>query len=237
MIRVLTPVGLPGLSEQRKGAGVNVIEAAGLCKSYRTGAGDVPVFDGLELVLEQGRSLALTGPSGSGKSTLLNILCGLEAFQRGRLAVLGYRAERLGDDDWAGLRRRRIGVVFQDSNPMPALTLAENVRLRAELAGEPPAPATEWLARLGLQGLERRFPDQVSGGQRQRAALAMVFAMAPTLILADEPTGSLDRHTAAAVADTLFHWQRQKGCSLVLASHDLTLAGRCDQRLDLADRG
>ncbi|MFW5824723.1 MAG: ATP-binding cassette domain-containing protein, partial [Marinobacter sp.] len=91
---------------------MNVIEAAGLCKSYRTGAGDVPVFDGLELVLEQGRSLALTGPSGSGKSTLLNILCGLEAFQRGRLAVLGYRAERLGDDDWAGLRRRRIGVVF-----------------------------------------------------------------------------------------------------------------------------
>lgn len=214
---------------------MSIIEAAGLCKSYQTRAGQVPVFDDLYFALGQGGSLALTGPSGSGKSTLLNILCGLEALQHGDLSVLGTRTHSLSADDWAVLRRRRIGVVFQDSNLMPALTLVENVRLRAHLAGQPLAPAIDWLNRLGLEGLAGRYPDQVSGGQRQRAALAMVFAMAPSLILADEPTGSLDRHTAAAVADTLFHWQQERDCSLVLATHDLALAGRCDQCLDLAE--
>ncbi|WP_372972460.1 ABC transporter ATP-binding protein [Marinobacter sp.] len=213
---------------------MTAIEVTDLHKSYRAASGRVPVFQGLSFAVGQGHSLALTGPSGSGKSTLLNILCGLEPADTGVVKLLGEDACLRSPDDWADLRRGRIGVVFQDSNLMPALTLEENVRLRADLAGQPFGPVLDWLERLGLAGLEQRYPDQVSGGQRQRAALAMVFAMAPDLILADEPTGSLDRHTASAVADELFRWQRHRGCTLVLATHDLSLADRCDQRLDLA---
>lgn len=210
------------------------VSVSGLRKVYDSGGGPVTVFDGLSFQLGTGASLALTGPSGSGKSTLLNILCGLEPAGAGKIRVLGEVSASLSADQWAGLRRRRIAVVFQDSNLMPALTLAENVRLRADLACRSFGPVQDWLERLGLGGLGHRYPDQVSGGQRQRAALAMVFAMGPDLVLADEPTGSLDRHTAQAVADALFHWQRQQGCSLVLATHDLALAEQCNQRLDLA---
>lgn len=213
------------------------VHVTGLRKSYESGAEAVPVFAGLSLQLEPRESLALTGPSGSGKSTLLNILCGLESVDDGEIDVLGKGGTDLTDDDWAGLRRQRIGVVFQDSNLMPALTLEENLKLRADLAGRSFGPVRDWLARLGLAGLEKRYPDQVSGGQRQRAALAMVFVMGPDLVLADEPTGSLDRHTARDVADALFHWQRTQGCGLILATHDLALAERCDRRLDLAGGG
>lgn len=210
------------------------VQITGLSKSFDADTGPVPVFDGLSLALAAGESLALTGPSGSGKSTLLNILCGLEQASAGSLSVLGHDRDTLSADRWAGLRRRRIGVVFQDSNLMPAMTLEENVKLRADLAGRPFGTVGDWLSRLGLAGLEDRYPDQVSGGQRQRAALAMVFAMGPDLVLADEPTGSLDRHTARDVADALFRWQQTQACSLILATHDLALADRCDRHLDLA---
>jgi putative ABC transport system ATP-binding protein len=216
---------------------VTSVNVSGLSKSYNAGYGAVPVLVDLSFQLVAGESLALTGPSGSGKSTLLNILCGLESLDRGGIHVLGNPGATLSADQWAGLRRRQLGVVFQDSNLMPAMTLEENVKLRADLAGRSFGPVRDWLARLGLAGLEKRYPDQVSGGQRQRAALAMVFAMGPELVLADEPTGSLDRHTARDVADALFHWQRTQGCGLILATHDLALAERCDRRLDLADGG
>lgn len=214
-----------------------VVAIDDLHKTYRSGPDSVTVFGGLDLQLGAGKSLALVGPSGSGKSTLLNILCGLESFDRGEIALFGDRVTGFGPDAWAGLRRQRIGVVFQEANLMPAMTLAENIRLRAELAGTKSADPQDWLARLGLEGLGQRYPDQVSGGQRQRAALAMVFAMAPGLILMDEPTGSLDRHTATLVADELFRWQAERQCPLILATHDLALAERCDRRLDLAGGG
>ncbi|MBS8242169.1 ATP-binding cassette domain-containing protein [Marinobacter lipolyticus] len=217
-----------------------VVQVTGLSKRFATGADAVTVLAELSFALPAGASLALTGRSGSGKSTLLNLLCGLEAPEAGRLQVFG-EAFAAGDDGvagdasarWARLRRRAIGVVFQDANLMPALTLLENVRLRATLAGQPTAPAADWLARLGLAELANRYPDQVSGGQRQRAALAMVFAMNPGLILADEPTGSLDHHTADDVADSLFSLQQHSGCGLILATHDPALAARCQYRLDL----
>lgn len=213
----------------------NVITAGGLGKSFVSAGERIEVFRDLELVLAPGESLALTGASGSGKSTLLHILCGLESLDRGSLALFGKDAAAYGADDWAALRRRRIGMVFQDANLMPALTLAENVRLRASLAGDQDQyTATTWLGRLGLEGLDGRYPDQVSGGQRQRAALAMMFAMAPALILADEPTGSLDRRTAEAVARVVFQWQRERDCPLILATHDRELARHCDRILDLS---
>lgn len=219
-----------------------LISAQGLRKQFRSGNEPVTVFDGLSLDLGRGESLALIGRSGSGKSTLLNVLCGLEWPDAGSLRILGQsfeaqshprgRAETL----WGDLRRCRVGVVFQETNLMPALSLLDNVRLRSRLASRDETPCRDWLERLGIGELADRYPDQVSGGQRQRAALAMVFAMQPDLILADEPTGSLDRRTAEEVAEVLFNLQSRHGCGLILATHDTELAERCDRTLDLGHR-
>jgi len=218
----------------------SLLLARGLNKQFRSGDEPVPVLVDLSLGLEAGESLALTGRSGSGKSTLLNILCGLEQPDAGVVQVLGETFDtRSTESDsktearWGDLRRQRIGVVFQEANLMPALSLLDNVHFRARLAGQSEDDCQDWLERLGIGELADRFPDQVSGGQRQRAALAMVFAMKPSLILADEPTGSLDRHTAEAVIGQLFELQVRHGCGLILATHDPELATRCSQHLDL----
>lgn len=221
--------------------GQALVKVHGLAKSFQSGSEQIPVLADLAFTLNQGQSMALMGRSGSGKSTLLNLLCGLEHPGAGVIEIDGQRFDGGRASDrraqarrWADLRRQRIGVVFQDANLMPAMSLLDNVRLRARLAGQDDQGCLAWLERLGIGALGDRFPDQVSGGQRQRAALAMVFAMQPALILADEPTGSLDRHTADDVADELFRLQADHGCALVLATHDAELAARCNQRLDLA---
>ncbi|MEP6222487.1 ATP-binding cassette domain-containing protein [Marinobacter sp.] len=217
--------------------GSPVLAVEGLSKGYISGRQRVSVLADLSLSVCSGESLAVVGRSGSGKSTLLNLLCGLQTLDDGRIAVAGesFAATGAGAEvRWAELRRRTIGVVFQDVNLMPALSLLDNVRLRSHLAGHDTGGEREWLERLGVGAEADRYPDQVSGGQAQRAALAMVFAMAPALILADEPTGSLDRHTADEVADCLFTGQQQTGCALVLATHDRELASRCDHLLDLS---
>ncbi len=227
--------------------GQALLTVRGLAKRFCSGAEQVSVLADLALTLDRGQSLALMGRSGSGKSTLLNLLCGLAQPDAGVIDIAGerfdadqgaIRGNRVNGSEtarrWADLRRQRIGVVFQDANLMPALSLVDNVRLRARLAGQNDSQCQPWLDRLGIGDLAGRYPDQVSGGQRQRAALAMVFAMKPVLILADEPTGSLDRHTADEVADVLFALQADQGCALILATHDPELAARCGQRLDLA---
>ncbi|WP_421841727.1 ABC transporter ATP-binding protein [Marinobacter algicola] len=217
-----------------------VLAVEGLSKGYISGHQRVPVLTDLSLSVCSGKSLAVVGRSGSGKSTLLNLLCGLKGLDEGHIAVAGESFVAAGEGDevrWAELRRRTIGVVFQDVNLMPALSLLDNVRLRTHLAGRAAGGERGWLERLGMGAEADRYPDQVSGGQAQRAALAMVFAMAPALILADEPTGSLDRHTADEVADCLFTVQQQTGCALVLATHDRELAFRCDHVLDLSTTG
>ncbi|WP_286221527.1 ABC transporter ATP-binding protein [Marinobacter apostichopi] len=221
--------------------GQALLTVHGLAKGFQSGSEQIPVLADLALTLNQGQSMAVMGRSGSGKSTLLNMLCGLEYPDAGVIDIDGQRFDGGQASDqraqarcWADLRRQRIGVVFQDANLMPAMSLLDNVRLRARLAGQDDQGCLAWLERLGIGTLGDRFPDQVSGGQRQRAALAMVFAMQPALILADEPTGSLDRHTADDVADELFRLQAEHGCALILATHDAELAARCGQRLDLA---
>lgn len=210
----------------------SVLRIEALNKHFRAGGEAIDVLVGLDLTLDPGQTLALMGPSGSGKSTLLNIISGLEPWDHGQLALFGQSLSP-GDSRWAGLRRQAIATVFQEANLMPALSLADNIRLRASLAGQSRPDVAGWLERLGLTGLAERFPDQVSGGQRQRVALAMAFAMEPRLILADEPTGSLDRHTAEQVADTLFRFRQQTGCPMILATHDPALADRCDHTLTL----
>lgn len=221
-----------------------MVELEQVNKTFPAAGTSVPVLADLSLQLRRGQSLAVVGRSGSGKSTLLNMLCGLERPDAGAVTVAGERFDTLTrsrrsqqEQHWAQLRQATIGVVFQEANLMPAMSLADNVRLRAHLAGQPPGQEQRWLERLGVGELGSRFPDQVSGGQRQRAALAMVFAMAPKMILADEPTGSLDRQTADAVADCLFAVQQETGCTLVLATHDGVLAARCNQLLDLGGDG
>lgn len=218
-----------------------ILTFSGLSKRFYSGGSEVSVLNGLSLELAAGKSLAVVGRSGSGKSTLLNLLCGLQAPDAGSITVAGESfstaCSATEEARWAELRRRSVGVVFQETNLMPALSLLDNVRLRAHLAGHPAGGELAWLQRLGVGAEAERYPDQVSGGQAQRAALAMVFAMAPALILADEPTGSLDRHTADEVADCLFAMQRDTGCALVLATHDRELASRCDRLLDMNDLG
>ncbi|QSP95757.1 ATP-binding cassette domain-containing protein [Marinobacter salinisoli] len=218
----------------------DALQARGLSKRFVSAGQPVPVLSGVDVSVPAGTSLALLGRSGSGKSTLLNLLCGLERPDTGAIWLAGEPvvsaaiAPQQQARRWAALRRQSLGVVFQEANLMPALTLLDNVRLRASLARRSQADCGRWLEHLGLEGLGDRYPDQVSGGQRQRAALAMVFAMTPSVILADEPTGSLDRQTADEVSDQLFQRQKETGCALVLATHDSELAARCDQRLDLA---
>jgi putative ABC transport system ATP-binding protein len=218
----------------------SLLSALSLNKQFQSGNQPVPVLRDLSLHLARGESLALTGRSGSGKSTLLNILCGLQQPDSGKVQLLGETFDsrkpetvNKAEARWGNLRRQRIGVVFQEANLMPALSLLDNARFRARLAGQPDDDCQNWLDRLGIGELADRFPDQVSGGQRQRAALAMVFAMKPALILADEPTGSLDRHTAESVIGQLFELQARHGCGLILATHDPELANRCNQHLDL----
>lgn len=221
-----------------------VLRARQLGKRFRSGHDAVQVIDDLTFSLNAEESLAVIGRSGSGKSTLLNLLCGLERADSGIISVAGHHFDAqqaaAGADAacrWPALRKQRIGVVFQEANLMPAMTLLENVRLRASLAGQPAGEEMHWLEQLGVGAEAQRFPDQVSGGQRQRAALAMVFAMHPSIILADEPTGSLDRQTADDVTDRLFEVQRDIGCALLLATHDQALASRCDRCLDLGEGG
>ncbi|MGO1502670.1 MAG: ABC transporter ATP-binding protein [Marinobacter sp.] len=216
----------------------SLLVVRGLSKHFVSGNETVPVIEKLSFTLGQGQSLALTGRSGSGKSTLLNLLCGLELPDTGTVVLRDQVFEARGaarqkTAAWSALRRQHIGVVFQEANLMPALSLLDNVRLRAQLAGRDPANSEDWLTRLDIGELAQRYPDQVSGGQRQRAALAMVFAMEPALILADEPTGSLDRQTADEVTRVLFDLQARHDCSLILATHDAELAADCQQHLDL----
>ena len=212
-----------------------------LGKCFQSGGETVRVIDQLSFAVASADSMAVIGRSGSGKSTLLNLLCGLELPDIGRIAIAGRHFDATQDapaadvaSRWAALRKQAIGVVFQEANLMPAMTLLENVRLRASLAGQTAADELHWLEQLGVAPEAHRFPDQVSGGQRQRAALAMVFAMHPAIILADEPTGSLDRQTAEDVADRLFEVQHDTGCALILATHDQALAARCYHSLDLS---
>lgn len=222
----------------------SVLTTNQLSKRFRSGSEAVYVIERLSFRVSAFESVAVTGRSGSGKSTLLNLLCGLETADDGVVSLAGQRFEAQGGyagqkaaTRWAALRKQTIGVVFQEANLMPAMTLLENVRLRADLAGQPGGEEMHWLEKLGVAAEAHRFPDQVSGGQRQRAALAMVFAMQPVIILADEPTGSLDRQTADDVTDRLFEVQRDTGCALLLATHDQALAGRCDRCLDLGEGG
>ncbi len=203
-------------------------------KSYQTAEGPVMVLQGVSLALSPGTSLALTGESGSGKSTLLHLVAGLDAVDGGSITVAGTALQGLDDKGRADLRRDRIGLVFQQFNLIPSLTVGANLAFQARLAGR---HDHDWSARLadglGLTPLLHRYPEQLSGGQQQRVAIGRALAGRPALILADEPTGNLDEATGDAVLGLMLGLVAESGAALLMVTHSDRLAARLDRRLHL----
>lgn len=211
----------------------------GVRKTYRLGAHVIPALQGVDLVVQRGELLALTGPSGSGKSTLLN-LCGLiDTPDAGEIMLGGTAVQGLGEQARTLLRRDALGFVFQSFNLVPVMTVAENVDYPLFLAGVPAAErrdrVAQQLAAVGLQAHAHHRPDALSGGQRQRVAIARALVKRPRLVIADEPTASLDSHTADQVLDLMRARGQAEGAAFVIATHDSRLTRRCDRVVALLD--
>lgn len=211
----------------------------GVRKTYRLGAHVIPALQGVDLVVQRGELLALTGPSGSGKSTLLN-LCGLiDTPDAGEIVLGGTAVQGLDEQARTLLRRDALGFVFQSFNLVPVMTVAENVDYPLFLAGVPAAERRErvaqQLAAVGLQAHAHHRPDALSGGQRQRVAIARALVKRPLLVIADEPTASLDSHTADQVLDLMRARGQAEGAAFVIATHDSRLTRRCDRVVALLD--
>ncbi|WP_258071972.1 ABC transporter ATP-binding protein [Xanthomonas arboricola] len=182
----------------------------------------------MSLTVSEGDSIAIVGASGSGKTTLLGLLAGLDLPSRGSIALSGQDLGQLDEEARAALRAREVGFVFQSFHLLPALTAEENIALPLELAGrEDPARVREVLEAVGLSARARHYPRQLSGGEQQRVALARAFVAKPRILFADEPTGSLDQATGAQISDLLFALNATSDTTLVLVTHDMTLAQRC----------
>ncbi len=180
------------------------------------------------MTVSEGDSIAIVGASGSGKTTLLGLLAGLDLPSRGSIALSGQELGQLDEEARAALRAREVGFVFQSFHLLPALTAEENIALPLELAGrEDPARVREVLEAVGLSARARHYPRQLSGGEQQRVALARAFVARPRILFADEPTGSLDQTTGAQISDLLFTLNATSDTTLVLVTHDMTLAQRC----------
>ncbi|MEJ1161849.1 ABC transporter ATP-binding protein [Prosthecomicrobium sp. N25] len=208
-----------------------IIELTDLDLRLGKGAVSVHVLRGASLSVERGRSVGIVGPSGSGKSTLLMVMAGLERVQGGRVTVAGTDLTRMGEDDLALFRGRRIGIVFQAFHLVPNMTALENVAVPLELAGEARAfdRAAEELAAVGLADRMKHYPAEMSGGEQQRVAIARALVPRPEIVIADEPTGNLDQATGRQIADLLFAKQAERGATLVLVTHDVALARRCER--------
>jgi putative ABC transport system ATP-binding protein len=220
-------------------AAVPVIELRGVHKTYRLGAHIVPALQGVDLTVQRGELLALTGPSGSGKSTILN-LCGLiDTPDSGQIMLGGHPVAGLDEIARTLLRRDAMGFVFQSFNLVPVMTVAENVDYPLFIAGVPAAERKERVATqlkaVGLQDHAHHRPDALSGGQRQRVAIARALVKRPRLVIADEPTASLDSHTADQVLDLMRERGHAEGAAFVIATHDSRLTSRCDRIVALLD--
>lgn len=215
-----------------------MIRAEGLGRQVRLPAGPLTLLSDVSLTVAAGESVAIVGASGSGKSTLLALLAGLDRPDTGRVWLAGQEITGLDEDGRARLRAGRVGFMFQAFHLLPALTALENVMLPLELAGhgaQAEPLAREALAEVGLLGRAGHYPAQLSGGEQGRVALARAHAGRPGLLFADEPTGNLDRHTAAQVTELMFRLNREHATTLVLVTHDEGLAARCARQLRLSD--
>ncbi|MDX1735209.1 MAG: ATP-binding cassette domain-containing protein [Halioglobus sp.] len=193
------------------------------------------ILKGITLEIKSGETAAVVGASGSGKSTLLGLLEGLDEASSGRVVIDGTDITALDEDGRAEFRARRVGFVFQSFQLLPALTALENVMLPLELSGRRDCleAASDYLQRVGLASRTGHYPRQLSGGEQQRVAIARAFAARPDILFADEPTGNLDTRTGEHIAQLLFELNRQENTTLILVTHDLDLAQRCQRILRL----
>jgi putative ABC transport system ATP-binding protein len=214
----------------------NVLTARGIGKTVKSGDSDLVILREIDLAVTPGEAVAVVGASGSGKSTLLAILAGLDTPSAGRVEIEGKDLFSLDEDERAELRGRAVGFVFQSFQLLPSYTALENVMLPLELTANPKAEslAREMLERVGLGERLQHYPKHLSGGEQQRVALARAFVVRPKLLFADEPTGSLDAESGAAVIRLLFEMNREYGTTLVLVTHDEQLASRCQRVIRLA---
>ena len=217
----------------------HALEAQGLSKVVQDATGSLVILDDINLVIAPGETVAITGASGSGKSTLLGLLAGLDTPTTGTVRMFGNDLFARDEDGRAQLRGAQVGFVFQSFQLLPHLTALENVLLPLELGAAPPEGSTALeaaralLERVGLAGRLAHYPRTLSGGEQQRVALARAFVARPPILLADEPTGSLDAHTGEAVMDLMFELNRERGSTLVLVTHDPDIAARCARRVEL----
>ncbi|WP_139117446.1 ABC transporter ATP-binding protein [Endozoicomonas atrinae] len=211
------------------------VTASGLEKTVVARDNPLTILSGLDLQIKSGESVAIVGTSGSGKSTLLGILAGLDLPTAGSVSLAGKRIDHLDEDERAKVRGERTGFVFQSFQLLSNLTALENVMLPLELSGvdNPGERATNLLIRVGLEHRLEHYPKQLSGGEQQRVAIARAFAGEPDILFADEPTGNLDEKTGESIIELLFEVNQGSGTTIVLVTHDMDLAGRCQRILKL----
>ncbi len=217
-----------------------MLVAHGLTKEYQSGTQTLVVLRDVTFKIADGAFVSIVGPSGSGKTTLLGLLAGLDTPSRGTVTLDGVDLGSLDEDRRAKLRGEKVGFVFQSFQLIPTLTALENVQVPLELSGAVPmreatARARDLLARVGLGDRTHHFPQQLSGGEQQRVALARAFVNEPRVLFADEPTGNLDGTTGEVIVELLMQLNRERGCTIVLVTHDAALAARTQRTIRLRD--
>ena len=212
-----------------------MIKTSQLIKRVSTAESELEILRGIDLEIKRGETAAIVGASGSGKSTLLGLLAGLDEPSSGEITLDGTNIVNLDEDERATLRSEKVGFVFQNFQLLPALTALENVMLPLELAGIDGAreKSEEFLSRVGLAERFHHYPRTLSGGEQQRVAIARAFASQPLILFADEPTGNLDTTTGATVVELLFGLNKEEGTTLVLVTHDNSLADRCQRKFTM----
>ncbi|MGS0524837.1 ABC transporter ATP-binding protein [Zobellia nedashkovskayae] len=212
-----------------------ILKITGLERTYTSGNKQLTVLHDISFDVEEGQTFSIVGPSGSGKTTLLGLCAGLDAPNAGSVELCGQDLNTLNEDQRAQLRNEKVGFIFQNFQLLPTLTALENVSVPLELQGAKDATqkSTELLEKVGLKDRMHHYPSQLSGGEQQRVALARAFANAPSILFADEPTGNLDTETGEKVIQLLLDLNKENGTTLVIITHDLELANRTQQILQL----
>jgi len=214
-----------------------VIKTCNLTKRVSIPDGELVILENINLELEEGRSMAIVGPSGSGKSTLLGLLAGLDSATSGEVFLNDHPLHDLNEDERAKIRKENVAFVFQSFELLPGLTALENVMLPSELNLNPEAKerATEYLFRVGLDSRLNHYPRQLSGGEQQRVGIARAFACDAKVLFADEPTGNLDNKTGSKISELLFEVNQESSNALVVVTHDVNLAKKCDCQVELSE--
>ena len=214
-----------------------LIKTTDLCLSFLTASGKLQILNSVNFSLYEKETVALVGPSGSGKSSLLMLLGGLEESNSGTINIFGSDITKMSEDQLANLRKKTMGIVFQSFHLIPTITALDNVCIPLELVGysEVKNRAIEILSEVGLDKRLNHFPSQLSGGEQQRVAIARALAIKPKIILADEPTGNLDQKTGIKIIDLLFNLNKKNKSSLIIVTHSIELANKCQRQVKLVN--